>query len=140
MRIVVDTDVFVSALLGAGAANTVVSECLGGRFVPLMGPALLGEYESLLGRSELFAKCRLTERERQELFDIFIAKSRWIRVYFGWRPNLRDEGDNHIIELAVAGDAKAIVTRNTRDFTLARQLHFPQLQVVTPTQLLKGDL
>ena len=41
MRIVVDTDVFVSALLGGGAANGVVAECLRGRFTPLMGPALI---------------------------------------------------------------------------------------------------
>jgi putative PIN family toxin of toxin-antitoxin system len=140
MRIVVDTDVFVSALLGGGAGNAVVSECLSGRFTPLMGPALIGEYESQLNRAELFAACRLSAKERQELFDIFIATCHWTRVYFGWRPNLRDEGDNHVIELAVAGNAEAIVTRNTRDFTLACQLRFPQLRIVTPTGLLKGDL
>jgi hypothetical protein len=29
-----------------------------------------------------------------------------------WRPNLRDEGDNHLVELAIAGGAEAIVTYN----------------------------
>lgn len=139
MRIVVDTNVFVSALLGGGAGNEVVAACLRGSFTPLMGPALIGEYESQLCRTDLFANCHLSEGERQELFDIFIATCHWTRVYFGWRPNLRDEGDNHVIELAIAGNAEAIVTRNTRDFTLARQLLFPQLRVVTPTQLLKGS-
>ncbi len=32
-------------------------------------------------------------------------------VYYGWRPNLPDEGDNHLIELALAGSAQAIVNR-----------------------------
>jgi putative PIN family toxin of toxin-antitoxin system len=139
VRIVVDTDVFVSALLGGAAAGAVVAECLRGRFTPLLGPALIAEYEAQLGRAGLFAASSLNESERQELFDIFAATCRWTRVYHAWRPNLRDEGDNHVIELAVAGDAQAIVTRNTRDFTLARELRFPQLRILTPTQLLKGE-
>jgi len=139
MRIVVDTDVFVSALLGGGAANAVVAECLRGRFTPLMGPALIAEYEVQMRRAGLFAASRLSEKERQELFDIFAATCRWTKVYYGWRPNLRDEGDNHVIELAVAGNAQAIVTRNTRDFTLARELRFPRLRILTPARLLKGE-
>ena len=87
----------------------------------------------------LFTASRLSRSEREELFDIFAATCRWTRVYYGWRPNLRDEGDNHVIELAVAGSAKAIVTRNTRDFTLARELRFPQLRILTPARLLKGE-
>jgi hypothetical protein len=34
---------------------------------------------------------------------------------FLWRPNLPDEADNHVIELAVAGGASAVVTNNVRD-------------------------
>ncbi|MBI2509491.1 MAG: PIN domain-containing protein, partial [Betaproteobacteria bacterium] len=85
--IVVDTDVFVAALLGGGAANEVVAECLRGRFQPLMGVALFAEYESLLQRSRLFARSRLSGAEREELFDIFLAACRWTRVYYAWRPN-----------------------------------------------------
>ncbi|WP_345792637.1 hypothetical protein AAG895_14140 [Thauera sp. JM12B12] len=29
-------------------------------------------------------------------------RRRWVSVYFGWRPNLPDEGDNHLFELALA--------------------------------------
>jgi len=29
-------------------------------------------------------------------------RGRWVSVYFGWRPNLPDEGDNHLFELALA--------------------------------------
>lgn len=138
MLIVLDTDVFVGALLGGGAANAVVAECILGRVTPLMGTALIMEYEAQLRRPGLFRASRLSTAERDEVFDIFAAACRWTRIYYGWRPNLRDEGDNHVIELAIAGNAQAIVTRNTRDFTLATELRFPNLRILTPQQLLKG--
>lgn len=134
-----DTDIFVAALLGGGAANEVVAECLRGRFQPLMGVALFAEYESLLQRPRLFARSRLSGAERDELFDIFLAACRWTRVYYAWRPNLRDEDDNHIVELAVAGAASAIVTRNVRDFRMGAELKFPLLEILTPAQLLRGE-
>jgi putative PIN family toxin of toxin-antitoxin system len=138
MLVVIDTNVFVGACLGAGAANQVVAACLTGRLQPLIGAALMNEYEDVLGRAALFRRSRLDERERSELLDIFLARCQWIRIYFGWRPNLRDEGDNHLIELAVAGGAAAIVTRNTRDL-LANQLKFPDLRIVTPEALLREE-
>lgn len=137
--ILVDTNVFVGALLGGGAANEVVAECLRGRFLPLMGVALFAEYESQLSRPRLFARCRLNSAEREDLLDIFLATCRWTRVYYAWRPNLRDEADNHVVELAVAGGASAIVTRNVRDYQIGAELRFPQLEVLAPAQLLRGE-
>jgi predicted nucleic acid-binding protein len=56
-----------------------------------------------------------------------------VKVYYLWRPNLPDEGDTHLIELAVAGAAGAIITNNTRDLK-GSNLHFPQTQILTPKQ------
>ena len=76
----------------------IIAACLDGAHTPLMGAALFAEYEDVLGRSGLFARSRLSVRERSELFDIFVARCEWTRVYFGWRPNLRYEADNHLVE------------------------------------------
>ena len=73
MRIVVDTNVFVDACMGVGASNRVVRECIAGRCEPLMGTALLTEYEDVLARQALFEGCRLGRSERDELLDIFLA-------------------------------------------------------------------
>lgn len=135
-RVVVDTNIFVGACLVQGAARKVIASCLRKECRPLMGAALLSEYEDVLARSGLFAKGRLDAAEREELLDIFLACCEWTRIYFGWRPNLPDEGDNHLVELAIAGGAHYIVTRNLRD--VARmELKFPTLRVVSPEDFLE---
>jgi len=136
MRVVIDTNVFVGACLGTGAANQAVAACLRGQCTPLMGAALFSEYEDVMGRSELFAQCRLNPQERSNLLDIFLAVCEWTWVYYIWRPNLPDEADNHLIELAVAGGADLVVTRNLRDVQ-GGELQFPSLRIISPETFLK---
>ena len=136
MVIVLDTNVLVGACLGMGASNAVVAACVRGEHRPLMGAALLAEYEDVLGRAALWKQCRLSAAEREDLFNIFLAICTWTRIYFGWRPNLRDESDNHLVELAIAGGAGCIVTRNVRDL-ISMELKFPALLVHTPETFLK---
>ena len=136
MRVVIDTNVFVGACMGVGASNAVVRACLEHRLVPLMGVALLTEFEATLSRDELFARSRLDAAERSMLLDTFLALCEWTRVYFLWRPNLKDECDNHLIELAVAGDADVVVTRNLRDLRGA-ELRFEPLRILSPEDFLK---
>ncbi len=136
MNIVVDTNVFVGACLGAGASNEVIVRCLRGEAIPLMGASLLAEYEDVLSRDELFNRSRLDKGERSELLDIFLSRCIWTRIYYAWRPNVPDEGDNHLVELAVAGRAQAIVTRNLRDLS-RMELHFPILNLLTPEDFLR---
>ena len=137
MVVVLDTNVFVAALLGPrGASRSVLRACLECRLQPLMGETLFREYESLLSREPLFRACRLDARQRDTLLNAFLSVCRWTTIYYGWRPNLRDEADNHLVELAVAGGASVIITKNVRDFRGA-ELHFPGLRTLSPEDILK---
>jgi hypothetical protein len=60
-----------------------------------------------------------------------------LTVYYRWRPNLPDEGDNHVLELAVAAGDAPIVTFNRRDFR-SGELRFPGIIVQTPGAWLKS--
>jgi predicted nucleic acid-binding protein len=88
-------------------------------------------------REPLFRDCALDARERTMLFEALLSVCRWTRVYFSWRPNVPDESDNHVVELAVAGGAEAIVTRNVRDFA-RMEMRFSRLAVLDPREFLKG--
>nr|WP_230841133.1 PIN domain-containing protein [Gloeobacter morelensis] len=65
-----------------------------------------------------------------------MSASKWIFIYYLWRPNLKDEADNHLIELAVAGNAQMIATNNARDFQNA-ELLFPDLSILKPEEMIR---
>lgn len=121
----------------AGAARAVVRLALERRIVPVMGAALFAEYESVLARRNLFENAPVAEAERATLFDAFLSVSSWTSIYFLWRPNLRDEADNHIVELAVASNALAIITQNIRDFQQP-EIGFSMFKVLSPEAFLEG--
>ena len=138
-RIVVDTNILVSAILSPdGAAREVLRRCLTGRYRPLVGNALFLEYEDVLSREKLFAEAPIGPEDREALLDAFLGACQWIDIAFLWRPNLPDEADNHLVELAVAGNAEAIVTHNIRDVA-AGELVFDGIRVLTPGSLLKEE-
>lgn len=102
-----------------------------------MGAALFAEYEDVLSRDSLWKNSLVSESEREVVLDAFLSVCRWAEVFFAWRPNLPDEADNHLIELAVAGNAAAIVTRNIRDLA-GGELRFPTVRILTPEQCLEA--
>ena len=137
MKIVIDTNVLVGALLReGGAARAVLRLCLDRKVEPLVGVALFCEMEDVLARNSLFRSSPLDQQERHDFFAAFLNITNWVTIYYRWRPNLHDEADNHVVELAVAGSASYIVTQNSRDFA-EMELRFPGLKVVTAAEFLE---
>jgi uncharacterized protein len=131
VRVVVDTNILVSALLNPSAVpRQVVRLCLTRVIQPVIGAALFTEYRDVLSRADLFANCPVEHDERIALMNALAAVSEWTSIHYLWRPNLRDEGDDHIIELAIAGRADCIISANKRDLETG-ELLFPGLRVLT---------
>ena len=133
--VVIDTNVFVAGLRSAGGASReVLRRALIGGIQPLFGNALWLEYQDLLGRDVW--RESTTSAERLQVLAALAKQGRWVTVYYGWRPNLPDEADNHLIELALAGNAAAIVTHNVRDVRRG-VLQLGNLRILTPAQCLE---
>jgi putative PIN family toxin of toxin-antitoxin system len=136
VKIVVDTNVFIGAIISSEGLNReLIRRCLLGEYHPLISNTLYLEYESVIEREEIIAKSQLDISKVNELLDSFLSVSMWVNIYYSWRPNLRDEGDNHVIELAIAGNAQILATNNLRDFR-GSELTFPQLQILNPYQII----
>ena len=54
-------------------------------------------------------------------------------VFFLWRPQLKDPGDDFVLEIAVAANCDAIVTHNLRDFAASSHLG---VRALSPAQFL----
>jgi uncharacterized protein len=135
-RLIVDTNVLVSAFTsGDGASRLVLRRLLRGEAVALVSVSLYLEYVDVLSRDDVMSRCPLSKTERDDLFDAFLSATQFVSVFYQWRPNLRDEGDNHVFELAVAAGDAPLVTYNIKDFESA-QLKFPSLRIMTPAQWL----
>jgi uncharacterized protein len=136
MIVVVDTNVFTSAVMGSnGASRQIIRLCLQGDLQPLMGNPLFSEYEDVCSRDDLFDAKLISRKERNDLLDAFFTSCFWTPIYYLWRPNLRDEADNHVIELAVAGNASRIVSANKKGFR-GSELSFPSIKILNPVEFL----
>lgn len=135
-RIVLDTDVVVTALRSAsGGSNAVLMVVGRGQLVPLVTPALFLEYEAVLKRPEQ----RLVHGLDLDAIDRFLAAlaaaSEAVEISFQWRPQLRDANDEMVLETALNGQADALVTHNVKDFAGAAKKF--GLRILRPGELLK---
>ncbi|MEZ5581566.1 MAG: putative toxin-antitoxin system toxin component, PIN family [Candidatus Competibacteraceae bacterium] len=136
-RIVVDTSVFTAALIGPQGPNReILRRCLLGKYKPLLSNALFSEYEDVSARESIIELCPVSRGDVRNLLEAFYSVAEWVQIFYLWRPNLADEDDNHVLELAAAGNARWIATNNVRDFAKA-ELRFPDIQIMTPEQILR---
>ena len=115
-RIVIDTNVFISALIGQYSYPYKIFQdlVLTGEVTICLSNALLSEYENVMQR-EKFKK--ITQFSSKALKLIKVVKSLALRFEPTISINvITDEPDNRLLELAVAANAAVIVTGNTRDF------------------------
>jgi putative PIN family toxin of toxin-antitoxin system len=85
VKIVVDTNVFIGAIISSQGLNRqLIRRCLLGKYQPLMGNALFSEYESVMERAEIIARCPLDRTEILDLLAAFINVSEWVNIYYSW--------------------------------------------------------
>ena len=130
---VIDTNIIVSAIMSReNACRKIVRMAFTGEILPIIGNALFLEYEDVLSRDDIFTKrCPLSRDERMIFLDDICSVSQWVDIHYLWRPNLRDEGDNHVLELAVAGQARYVISQNIKDFRFS-EIHLPEIEVIHP--------
>jgi len=78
--------------------------------------ALALEYEAVCRLAEHKRAAGLTDDEVETFVNAVVAMVEPVETHYVWRPQLRDPGDELVLESAVNGHAEAIVTFNTRDF------------------------
>lgn len=136
IKVVIDTNVLVAGLIGGKGPNReILRYCFKRTLQPYIGNALYIEYQDLLSRDNIQVLCNKTSGTLAEFLDDFASICKPAEAWFLWRPNLKDEADNHIVELAIAANVEYIVTNNISDFAQA-ELQQIGHSVITPPELL----
>jgi putative PIN family toxin of toxin-antitoxin system len=138
MRYLLDTNVIVAAFRSrTGASQAILRRALSNDLPLVVHPKLLYEYRDVLSRPDTLDGSGITFSEAELVLAHLAARAANVEVRYLWRPNLRDEGDNFVLEIAVAAWPCTIVTHNVADFQRT-ELRFPQVVVMTPGQLIKS--
>ena len=136
MKIVLlDTNVLVAALTSSrGASYALLQAVASARLRMAASPAVWLEYEAVLKRDEI----RELHGFSTDQVDSFLsALAVWVEpvsLHYIWRPQLRDPGDEMVLEAAVNARVDALVTSNVKDFSMAAPRF--GLAVKTPAQAL----
>jgi putative PIN family toxin of toxin-antitoxin system len=137
MRAVLDTDVVVAAMRSpSGASARLIDLALVGAVRLLANVALVLEYEAVCSRAEHMLVAGFGGKELAIFVDALAALVEPVESHFVWRPQLRDLGDEMVLEAAVNGSADAIVTFNRRDFGAVPGRF--GIRVLLPRDALKG--
>lgn len=136
MRVVLDTSVTVTALRSSrGPGNKVMRLVAQRKIVPIATPSIFLEYEDVLKRAEQRLAHGLSILQIDDFLAELAALIDPVDVHYQWRPQLRDPGDEMILEAAINGHADVLVTYNVRDFADVERMF--GIRVVTPAELLR---
>jgi putative PIN family toxin of toxin-antitoxin system len=127
-RVVIDTNILYAGLYSSsGASYQIMRLVRAGQVTPCISVTLAMEYEAVL--SARLEELDLTMEQLSGFLGYFVALSERVRIFYLWRPGLRDPGDDMVLETAVAARADFLVTHNIKDFTGADRFG---IKVVTP--------
>lgn len=144
-RIVIDTNVLLSALFSNKGKSFKLLELLGKRAVNkdrynVISVPLALEFEEVLLRPKNQAKYDyFTQEDIRLIISDIVNISHKTKLHFLWRPFLKDSFDDKVLETAINGQAKAIITYNTKDFAGVKK--YFGIDILTPAELFdKGVL
>ncbi|MEA3350998.1 MAG: putative toxin-antitoxin system toxin component, PIN family [Chloroflexota bacterium] len=133
-QIVIDTNIFFSALYSQrGASYKLISLINSGKFSSNVSVPLILEYEDVAKRN--LDKISPSEQDVDDIIDYLCKIANRQKIFYLWRPFLRDPKDDMVLELAVASRCHFIITFNMRDFQGVKEDF--GIGVITPKEFLQ---
>ena len=128
MRIVLDTNVLVSAILSPfGAPAGIFNAILSGQLILLYDDRIIAEYREVLNRPKFDFEKNLIS----DILDFIEVKGERI-LAIPINVKLPDPFDLPFVEVAITGKASFLITGNKKHFPVK----LPNIQILTPSAFL----
>jgi len=132
-KIILDTNVLYAGLYSSsGASYKILRSIVDERIKIVTSTTLIFEYEDILRRKQI--ELGLSNPQIEIILDNLCDLSEFQKIYYLWRPYLKDTKDDHVLEVAVASQTRIIVTHNLKDFQNISKFG---IQAIPPRELLK---
>lgn len=127
IKVVLDTNVLISAIVFGGIPKKVLNLILKEKFIGVTSISLMAELSEVVHKKFPFRKSDLEYLEDQMITDFEIVKPRKVL------RAVRDDDDNRVLEAAVEGGCEFIVTGD-EDLLILKT--FREIKIITPAEFL----
>jgi putative PIN family toxin of toxin-antitoxin system len=132
-KIVIDTNVFISAILSKSYPSKIINELiLDRKVIGFTSPEILNEFRTVLAYPK-FKRYSQFQSEGEELYLGFQALTTIVSPQISLKI-LSDPSDDKFLELSYFVNADFIITGNTKHFPFAK---FQNTEIITPANYWK---
>ena len=130
---IIDTNVLLSGLKSQkGQSFKLLQKLLNDEFEIAVSVPLILEYEAIL-KTKL-DRTIFSDEDIDSVINYLCKIGKQIKIFYLWRPFLKDTFDDHILEVALSANCKYIVTYNKKDFTDVKQFG---IEILSPYEFLE---
>jgi putative PIN family toxin of toxin-antitoxin system len=129
-RVVLDTNVLISAILYGGKPRTILDAALSGSIEVFVSEAIIQEFQAVLLRPQFGLNVQFVHNVVAELTSL----AEWVTPDHHHQVVIEDPSDNLILDCAVTAKAQYLVTG---DAHLLRLQRFQEVAILTPQHFIE---
>jgi len=129
-RIVLDTNVIISAFGWKGIPHQIIRKCIEGHFELYLSPELISEIKRVLA----YPKFNFTRDETDEFLSILLEAANIVEPGIAINSVSPDPSDNRLLECAITADCEYIISG---DKHLLELKEFENIKILSPEEFRK---
>lgn len=130
IRIVLDTNIFISALGWRGEEKKILEKCIDGTFNLFLSKDILNEIERVLN----YPKFNFSEKEKTEFLNLLRKISTIVKPSLTLEIIKQDSEDNKILECAIESQADFVISGDDHLLSLGE---FEEIKILRASEFLK---